>query len=364
MVEAFRALGHEVRVAAVIGEQTNITTARTRFLGRLSHWMPRPAYEVMELGYSLAGYRMLRKHLQNWPADVLYERYTLFNHAGLAAARRTGRPLILEVNAPLAYERAVYERLCLQRLARQCERALCSRADLVIAVSTPLKDYLVEQGVTESRIVVLPNGVEPGRFCPEACARRAMRARLRIPAHAVVVGFVGILRPWHGVELLLEAAAKLSGKRHGAHFLIVGDGPSRASLEGVVRARGLERRVTFTGRVPHSDIPQYIATCDIGVSPRTTFYASPMKVLEYMATGIAVIAPRLPNLQDLIQDGVNGMLFQPEDADNLSAALQALIDDPQRRCQLGQRARATVLRGRTWQHNAARIIELVQKGAR
>jgi glycosyltransferase involved in cell wall biosynthesis len=362
MVEACRALGHEVRVAAVIGAQTNITTARIRLLGCLSRRTPRAAYEVMELGYSLAGYRMLRQHIKSWQPDVLYERYMLFNHAGWAAARRTDLPLVLEVNAPLAYERAVYERLRLQRIARRCERCVCSRADLVIAVSTPLKDYLVEQGVPEPHIVVLPNGVDPERFRPDVPARGAVRARLQIPAAAVVVGFVGILRPWHGVELLLEALAKIAGERPDVHLLIVGDGPSRASLEHLVRAQGLEHSVTFSGRVPHDDMPRYIAACDIGVSPRATFYASPMKIPEYMATGIAVIAPRLPNLQDLIRDGVNGVLFQPESVDDLSTTLWALINNPHRRFQLGQMARATVLSGRTWQHNATRILDLVRKG--
>jgi glycosyltransferase involved in cell wall biosynthesis len=86
-----------------------------------------------------------------------------------------------------------------------------------------------------------------------------------------------------------------------------------------------------------------------------------MKVLEYMAASIAVVAPHMPNLQDLITDGVNGVLFEPENIDALSATLSSLICDPQRREQLGQSARATVLASRTWRHNAARVIELIDK---
>lgn len=362
MVEAFRALGHEVRVAAVIGEQTNVSTSRTRFLGTIARRVPRLAYEAMELGYSLAGYRMLRGHIKSWKPDVLYERYMLFNLAGLAAAQRAGIPLVLEVNAPLAYERAVYERLSLRRIARRCERFVCSLADLVVVVSTPLKDFLVEQGVPAERIVVVPNGAEPGVFRPDVQARQEIRAQLGIPEEAIVVGFVGILRPWHGVELLLDAVARMGTSRDGVHVLILGDGPSRSSLEKLAHSRGLEGIVTFTGRVPHGDIPRYVTAFDIGVSPRATFYASPMKVPEYMATGIAVVAPRMPNLQDLIADGVNGVLFQPENIDDLALTLLSLIRDPKTRCQLGQRARTAVIANRTWRHNAARIIELVGKG--
>jgi glycosyltransferase involved in cell wall biosynthesis len=364
MVEAFRALGHEVRVAAVIGEQTNVSTPRTRMLNSLAQWTPRLTYEAMELGYSLAGYRMLRRHMESWKPDVLYERYMLFNNAGWAAAWRTGIPLVLEVNAPLAYERAAYERLSLRRIARLCERFVCSRADLIIVVSSPLRDYLVAQGIPAERIAVMPNGVEPEVFRPDAHTRHELRTRLQIPRETIVVGFVGSLRSWHGVDLLLEAVARVGTSRKGVHILIVGDGPCRTDLERLVSSRGLEGSVTFTGRVPHGDMPQYVAALDIGVSPRTTFYASPMKVLEYMAAGLAVVAPRLPNLQDLITDGVNGVLFQPENIDDLSATLFSLICDAQRREQLGQSARAIVLGGRTWRHNAARVIELVEKGQR
>jgi glycosyltransferase involved in cell wall biosynthesis len=361
MAEAFRNLGHDVEVAAIIGEQTNISTSRTRALGALARWAPRPIYEAMELGYSLAGCRMLRRYIAKWNPDFLYERYMLFNIAGLVSTGLAGIPLVLEVNSPLAYERAAYESLCLRRLAQRCERFVCSRASLIVVVSTPLKDYVVEQGVPPERVVVLPNGTDPETFRPDRQARRDVRKRLKIPPEAVVVGFSGILRPWHGIELLIEAVAKIGARQKNGHVLIVGDGPSRASLEQLVDSRDLRRVVTFTGRVPHSEIPQYLAAFDIGVSPRATFYASPMKIPEYMATGMVVLAPCMPNIEDLITDGVDGVLFRPEDAEGLGIAIDALMRNAEHRYRIGQRARISVLGGRTWQHNATRVLERVTK---
>jgi glycosyltransferase involved in cell wall biosynthesis len=358
MVQAFRDLDHVVRVSALIGGKTNVATPRTRVLTRLRRAIPRTAYETLELGYSLVGRRSLVRAIAEWRPDVIYERYTLFNYAGVSAAARAGLPIVIEINAPLAYERAAYEQLTLKRLAKRAEREICSRADLVVAVSTPLKRYLVDEGVPAARIIVVPNGADPTVFKPDEKARQEIRSRYRIPPEAIVIGFTGILRPWHGVDLLVRAVALLAQRPAGApcHLLIVGDGPSRPEIERIAMDAGLRDRVVVTGRVPHDQIPAHVAAFDVAVSPRATFYASPMKVPEYMAAGAAVVAPDMPNLADLITDGVTGALFTAESVDALAGALHSLMSDGRRRQNLSCAARASILNGRTWRHNAATVL--------
>ncbi len=361
MVEAFRALGHHVKVVALMGQQTNVTNLRTRVLTSVKRCMPRLLYEGVELVYGLVAYNILSHLMAEWKPDLLYERYALFNLAGVSLARRRHLPLVVEVNAPLAYERRNYEQLALKRLARRCERFVCSQADLVVAVSTPLKEYLVDQGIPPGRVVILPNGTDPSVFKPDQRMHRVIRERLGIPGDAVIIGFVGILRPWHGVELLLQAAERIVTRHADTHFVIVGDGPSRRDNEEFVRERDLARNVTFTGRVAHSEIPHFLAAFDIGVSPRATFYASPMKVLEYMAAGLAVVAPRIRNICDVIREGLSGILFEPENVEDLVSTLSALKRDPERRRQLGEAAREAVMARHTWQHNATQVLRLVSQ---
>jgi glycosyltransferase involved in cell wall biosynthesis len=205
IVQAFRQLGHDVKVAALIGEQTNVVTKRSRRIKALLGLAPRVIYELIELGYTIAGYRLLKGTASEWKPDLLYERYALFNFAGLQFARRQNIPFVLEVNAPLAYERTNYEELVLKRLARRCERVICSKANLVVVVSTPLKEYLVEQGVPGQQIRVLPNGADVELFHPGEAMRKIVRSRLGVSDETVVIGFVGILRPWHGIETLCAA---------------------------------------------------------------------------------------------------------------------------------------------------------------
>jgi glycosyltransferase involved in cell wall biosynthesis len=358
MVEAFRGLGHDVRIAAMIGERTNVATTRTRLFQQVRRWTPQPAFEILELAYGVAGSQRLIAEIARWPPSVIYERYMLFNTAGVTAAERFKIPLLLEVNAPLAWERARYERLSLKRTARRYERMICSRADRVLVVSTPLKEYLANEGVPEGRIAVVPNGADPERFRPLPDARARMRERLSVKPDELVVGFSGILRPWHGVELLIDAAAALPpAVRRRVRLLIVGDGPSRATLGELAAKRGLANAVIFSGRVPHSEVPEYLAAFDVGVSPRATFYASPMKVPEYMAMGIPVIAPRTPNLKDLIDDGRTGTMFEPEKADALASALTELLESQDTRERLASAARREIVDRRTWRHIALRALD-------
>ncbi len=357
MVGAFRSLGHDVHVSSVIGDATNVTTRRTTGLGRIVRVAPRTLYESLEMLYSAPGYLRLASDIRRWRPDLVYERYALYNMAGIAVARRAGIPIVLEVNAPIAWEREQYERLALGPLAHAFERAAWRAVDLVVAVSTPLRAHLIERGVPAERIAVIPNAADPRVFRPDLQARADVRAAYGIPADAVVIGFSGILRPWHGVELLVDAVARLRTAR-ACRVLIVGDGPSRASIEARARLLGLQDAVIITGRLPHAAIPRCLTAFDVGVSPLTTFYASPMKVPEYMATGLAVVAPRADNLTDLITDTHDGLLFTPGDADDLARVLGRLVDDASLRAGLSRAARDTILTRRTWPHNAARVLDL------
>ena len=201
---------------------------------------------------------------------------------------------------------------------------------------------------------MLPNGVDTARFRPDATARARVRKELGIRDETIVVGFCGILRPWHGVDLLLKAAAGIPNM----HVLIVGDGPSRPDLERVTRELKL-LHVTITGRVPHSEIPSYLNAFDIGVSPRATFYASPMKIPEYMATGSAVVGPRMPNITDLVDDEKTGLLFEPEKVDALHDVLRRLAEERGLRQTIASVGLMHVTESRTWRANAEAVLRRV-----
>ncbi len=146
---------------------------------------------------------MVREAIREFKPDLVYDRYNTFCTAAVDAARSAGIPVFVEINAPLAYERTAYERrtLRLNRLAKWYESRICNRANHLFAVSTPLKEFLVsEHGIPYSRITVIPNGANPQRFSP---AKDGEQFKVDLGfSGKTVIGFVGILRPWHGVDLL------------------------------------------------------------------------------------------------------------------------------------------------------------------
>jgi glycosyltransferase involved in cell wall biosynthesis len=318
--------------------------------------------ELRNLLYNLALHEKALAHLQRQPVDFIYERYALFGFAGIRLARALGVPHILEVNAPLAYEQEKTRGLEMKELARETERRIFRETDRVIVVSRPLQEFVVACGVPEARIHLLPNAVEPRHFVV-ADHGQAVRAQYRL-AGKRVIGFVGSLKPWHGVETLIEAFRALHAKAPDTHLLIVGDGPKREDLEQYAQAGGLKDAVTFTGNVAYDRVPPHIAAMDVTVAPyipHENFYYSPIKIFEYMAVGKPVVAGRIGQVEEIITDGETGMLFEPGNIEQLAAVLAKLAGDQGLCHRLGENASAWVRKERTWDNNARQVAALARE---
>ena len=298
--------------------------------------------------------------------EMIYERYALFATAGGALARALGLPLVLEVNAPLSEEQAAHRGLAFGRTARAVEGTILRAADRVVAVSDGLVDWLTGLGVEEGRITVLPNGVDVARFAAAAGEGGAVRELLGLDGDRPVIGFVGTLKPWHGTPTLLRAFARLRDQGPAAprpHLLIVGEGPERPALEALARQEGIAGDVTFTGAVPHEQVPAYLAAMDVATAPydRTEdFYFSPLKLFEYMAAGRPVVAAATGQIRDCVRHGETGLLYPPGDIEALAGAVATLVADPTRAGALGQAGQIYVAERHTWEGNARAVVDLVR----
>jgi glycosyltransferase involved in cell wall biosynthesis len=172
---------------------------------------------------------------------------------------------------------------------------------------------------------------------------------------------VGILRPWHGVEKLVSAMERLVRLEPAAHLLLVGDGPVEDELKATVDRLGIRDHVTFTGRVGRDAVRDYILCMDIAASPKATFYASPMKILEYMAMGLPTVAPDMANIRDIITDGQEGLLFAPDDEESMFDRIHQLLKDGTARRRMGANARTRIEQELNWRNNALGVLEIAEK---
>lgn len=361
MVSAMRGLGHEVLIVApemggAAGAQGRMG-AHVSWVHRLKDLLPRALYELMELAYSLVAYRRLAAAVREFRPDVLYERYNLYLVTGTLIRRRFGIPVLLEVNSPLVYERSLHSGgLKLQRLARWAEGYAWRGADRVLPVTGVLARHVREYGVLEERIVVIQNGINEAHFA-DAPGVESAKAKLGL-AGQLVLGFTGFVRDWHGVDRVIRWLATADAPAN-AHLLIVGDGPARGDLEALARRLDVAERVRFTGVLDRGEVPRHAAAFDVALQPAVTPYASPLKLMEYLVLGKAIVAPRAPNLLEVLADGDNAMLFDDRVDGDFEAALTRLCADEGLRMALARGARSTIGRLQlTWQANAQRVVAM------
>lgn len=350
VAEGLAALGHEVHVATTPG-------------GR---WPEGPVtWHAMSPPLGLPALRWARaaaiaRLAREIGAAVVMERYYNFGGEGVLAARRLGLPAVLEVNAPIidypGSTKAMVDRALLLEPMRRWRERLCRLTDLFVTPSAAILPAWIDR----TRVLETEWGADTRTFRPDAGTEPPPFARDRSRIWCV---FAGAFRSWHGASHLAEALARLhraGDRRFGGLF--IGEGPERATAE---RAAAGVPGVLFTGAVPHERLPAYLAAADIGVAPfdparhpplRLNFFWSPLKIFEYMAAGLPVVAPRLARLGELVEHDREGLLYDAGEPRALDAALVALAD-PARRRELGAAARARAVREYSWEAHCRALDE-------
>ncbi|MGB3199439.1 MAG: glycosyltransferase family 4 protein [Nodosilinea sp.] len=292
------------------------------------------------------------------PFEAVYERYSLWSYGAMEFAQAQGIAALLEVNAPLIEEQAQHRGLVQPEAARRVADRVFRSASALIAVSEPVKQYLTGW-VEADRVQVIPNGVNSDRFVGLPSARLPSTAQ----SSTFTVGFVGSLKPWHGLPHLVSAFEQLYQRVPQARLLIVGDGPERDRLTMQLTERQLQTVAHCTGAVPPDRIPGLLARMDVAVAPypaSSDFYFSPLKVVEYMAAGLPVVVSDIGQLRHLVVHGVTGLLCPPGDETALAIGLERLWRSPELRRALGRSARQHVLAHHTWDGVAEQILAIAQ----
>lgn len=303
--------------------------------------------------------------IESSPPDLIYQRYSRFTWAGVEASLRTGVPLFLEYNGSEVWVGKHWDDAGLFTLLERFERLNLKAAARVFVVSEVERQNLLRAGVEDEKIVLNPNGVDTEKFRP-GVGGEAERARLGIKDDEILAGFIGTFGPWHGVAALAEAITLIPEEAR-VRFLLVGEGKLRGEVERSLSEAGASERVIFTGQVEHERVPVILDACDLLISPHvpladgSPFFGSPTKLFEYMAMGKGIVASRLGQIGEVLEDERTALLVEPGDARELKQAIMRLASSPELRERLGQAARSAAIAHHTWQHNAARVLDAYRR---
>ena len=360
IVGALRAMGHDVKIVSPVSEpRRSGAEERPSLLGRVKAALPGAAFEMLQIGYNAVVWARLRRAIQEYRPDLIYERHALYMFGGVLASRQAGVPLVLEVNTAYAQAWAKYFALRFQAVARLVERWTLSRADHLITVTDVMRGKIEDLGIDPSRITVSHNAVDPEVMDPARFDRTRLRGALGL--QGFTVGFVGTMNRWQGIAKFFNVFDKAFARAPDLQFLMVGDGEFRAELESRCASRAWASRVRFVGRKRHSEVPDLIAAMDACMLLDSNDYGSPMKVFEYMALAKPVIAPRVAPVLEVMRDRDTALLIDPGDAEQMVDAICELHADAALRERLAQAGRAQVLRRHTWSRNAAEIVAIGQR---
>ena len=302
---------------------------------------------------------------QAWQPDIIHAHSpALCGMAGLRATHHLGLPFVYEIRA--FWEDAAVgngtgsEGSLKYRLTRALENHVVRHADAVFTICEGLRGDLVERGHPADKIALSPNGVDLTLFGDPPPRDGTLAARLGI-ADGPVIGFIGSFYDYEGLDDLIAAIPHLRARHEGATLLLVGGGPMDADLR--TQAEGMDG-VVFTGRVPHSDVEKYYSLIDVLAYPRKksrlTDLVTPLKPLEAMAQRRLVAASDVGGHRELIEDGVTGMLFPPDDPRAIGEALADFLDRREGWEAMRKAGRAHVAKAHDWAHNVLRYHAVYQ----
>jgi glycosyltransferase involved in cell wall biosynthesis len=368
MYEAFRDLGHATSMLCLPGCNPSEPSAAQapRRLGApaaakkpanqlyrvIADGAPQVLFEMIELAYNAVLFARLAWACVRARPALIYERYSLNTFAPSLIGRLFGIKHVLEVNDSVVIERS--RPLELRAVSSLLEGYCLRSADLSITITERFRGQLLSRfGEKGIRIEVMTNGVSRSRF-DRPFDRAGVRNRLGL-GDAVVLGGTGQFLEWHGLEDLVAQMGP-SARERDIRFLFVGDGPARQGVMARAEALGVADRVHFTGMLAIDAVPDYLSALDIAVIPKAAPHASPMKLIEYMAMGLPIVAPDLPSIRAALVDGAMGRIFPAGDMPRMREAIDALLADRAAAASLGREAKAHVFANLTWDGHARHVL--------
>lgn len=312
------------------------------FIGRLL-WDIKCFFRIRHL------YKVTKPHF-------IYTRFSVCSFSNPLIIHWITENIVLEVNtAAIQMAKNSLQKI----IARFIDRINLSGAKIVLPVSKALKKVLCHEYPNYYRkFFISPNAVNPDFFSPKPKSSD-LSNKYRIMNQDVVIGFSGKFLPYHGILLLLDSFKEIKDteKNRKCWLLLIGDGEMENEINEYIAENHI-KDVVITGEVPFNEVPNYLALCDILVSPllANSKWLSSIKVFEYMAMGKCIVASSLGQQREIIINGKNGLLFEPGNVESLKSVLLKVLNNRELAEKLGKQAREDVCEYHTWIKRAENIL--------
>lgn len=293
--------------------------------------------------------------LKNNSFDIIHAHSpSLCGIPALLTAKRYKIPIIYEIRAlweEAAIESGRFRKNSLKyRISKFIEKNLFQKVDAVITICQGLKDNLIQRGIKEDKIFVMPNGVDTAKFIPQQKDKELIEEyQLQ---EKIVLGFIGSFYKFEGLEFLIRAVPNILKEYKNIKILLIGEGEDEKRLKEITQRIGIQDKILFIGKITHDQILRYYSIIDIFIYPRIntplTNLVTGLKLLEAMSMEKVVVASDVGGNKELIKDGETGILFKTEDVDDLSLKLIDLIKNKDKRIELGKQARIDMINTRNW----------------
>lgn len=321
-----------------------------------------PPFHFNEIFYKKALHFLKKKEI-----SFIYQRYSRSNFAGLKLSQDLRVPFILEYNGSEVWINKNWGKpLKYENMTQAIETLNLKQADLVVVVSKPIKDELLEIGVDQRNILVNPNGVDENKYSPHIDGK-GIKSQYNLEGK-ITLGFIGTFGRWHGADFLAEVFKEFleehKSLRPKVRLLLIGDGLLMPKVREVLKDTP---QAILTGLIPQEEGPEYLAACDILISPHmpnpdgSPFFGSPTKLFEYMAMAKPIIAADLDQIGEILEDNKTALLYEPGNKEAFKNCLLNAIHNIEKISHLGTNARQCVLENYTWEIHTKRIIDKLRE---
>ncbi len=368
IIAALKKNGHDVQTLIVGGETLSESSGETsngckKILKKIIPgiiWETLVDYKLIRLDKAVSN--RLLDSINKFNPDIIYERGYYLMPSGALIAKKKNIMHILEINGPYVEERIELKgKSLLTDRAAKMEKLQIENTNLLVVVSSPLKSYFTKKySIDPAKVLVTPNAVNFDDININETRKKELKNKFNLNSKTVI-GFVGSIFPYHGVDLLIEAfeILKQKGEIRNLVLLVIGDGETLKDLKLLTINKGLTDNIIFTGKVSHNEVYDYIQLFDIAIMAKTNWYCSPIKIFEYGALKKPIIAPDTQSVKDVMTNNEDGLLVKPN-ATEIANAINDYANNADKRIKHGISFYNKIKEKHIWQAVAKQIIDTLK----